>query len=610
MRKPGSRQLRTEYTISEANPDKSDRVELSANPGTERRSAHQDSPPGPLTSHPPNLTAAPSTTATPPAPMPTSPRAARQATAHDANRPLKLSQTPAEASPTPTDTSSRTEDTRHSSALAPLIPTQLWAPQQPRRTPPPPQPPLSTTPLTHEVLKQLLNALDRALSHTRYAVSGRAALAVWGCLAFASASASASESGSAGRQPLPLPARVSIVCPAADADVILAWARTAGWAIYPAAAPCSPRRAAAAAAAAAAGGGRNGNGGHVIGVPLVLPGRPLLTAEKVWAVRLRTVEDEAWWECLERVSPVDPPLPAGYPLEEEIRTRAKVLAVPTLLDQFARGWSGLAEGGDKDKEKARWLARLMLGILRKLAGDTVEGRGRWRLTRENVPFVVDERFWRPFLGAYPEALELLERCRLRSPDDPIRARVQETSPSDGLQQRVGAGSRGLAVPTAAENGLVESDVDSRTGNQHKSSTCSNGVEDKDDRLQMEQDISNQSLRDHMHSGDRGTLGGDPVRGRSTLRHGSFRRSNYDHPASAHGKPPQDNVRDTKLRGFTGESFRVRSAVRDGTFKHSDYGPPVVSSPPPPATRTRGLGDPNRRVGQVQGLEHMDVLELA
>ncbi|KXX79850.1 hypothetical protein MMYC01_202405 [Madurella mycetomatis] len=452
----------------EAHTDGSVLMEPLVNPTTERPtgSTHHDSHSRPLTSHPSYVTTAPLVAALPGPELPASPRVSQQATTWDVSHPL---QPPAESSPTSTITPSSAEQVRHFTP-APLLPHQLRGPRQPRgtttpaRSPRPPAP-LSTTPLTREVLKQLLNTLDHALSHTRYAVSGRAALAVWGCLA----------------DQQPLPARVSIVCPAADADVIIAWARTAGWAVYPA--PYTASRS----AGAAIGDGVGGRGGcSVIGVPIVSPAQPLFNAEKVWAVPLRTVEDEGWWERLERVSPVDPPLPAGYPLEEEIRTRAKVLAAPTLLDQFSRGWSGLALRGEKDKERARWLARMMFGILRKLANDAMQGRGRWRLTRENVPFVVDGRFWRPFVGAYPEALGLLERCGLRSPGDPVRPGVSEASSSDRLlQQRVWTGSRYLTVSTATEGGLAESSIDIGMDNQHENPTYSNHEEDKDDKLGRE-----------------------------------------------------------------------------------------------------------------------------
>jgi hypothetical protein len=249
-------------------------------------------------------------------------------------------------------------------------------------------PPLSTTPLTPETLKQLLDTFDRAMSHTHYAVCGHAALMVWGYR---------------GNNMRHAASHVSIVCPADARQVILTWARTAGWHVYPS---CSP-----------------GDHADVIGVPL--PGSNGELA--VWGFRLRAVGDGEVWERLQRVRPCQMEMPYLGWVGEMIRTEAQVMAVPTLLDEFVRAWyfcgvKGVDEGGD---ERERYVADLILWILRRLAddGEKYGARARWKLTPQNVPCLLYGKFRDAFLRRYPEALDLMQKGGLQDPKHPAISEV-------------------------------------------------------------------------------------------------------------------------------------------------------------------------------------------
>lgn len=273
-------------------------------------------------------------------------------------------------------------------------------------------PPLATTPLTPESLKPLLDTFDRALAHTRYAVCGRAALAVW---TGASSSPSSSAAAPGGLPPslLKLPAHVTVVCPAADGPVLLGWARAAGWHVY-----LDP---------GADGVGDDAGRYAVIGVPVSATSatatREGEQAAAVRAVRVRLMRDD--WDALERVRPaaLEPPY-VGW-AGEMMRTAAQVLAVPTLLDQFCRTWSRLLAREERNREGEKKatagttaaVAGLVLWLLRRLAADAERHgrRARWRLTGWNVPWLLDRRFWKPFVRRYPEAAGLLARCGLRGP---------------------------------------------------------------------------------------------------------------------------------------------------------------------------------------------------
>lgn len=197
-----------------------------------------------------------------------------------------------------------------------------------------------------------------------------------------------------------MPCHVSIVCPAADREVILTWARAAGWEVY-----CCPSSSCCSSSSEE---GDGEGGGEIIGVPLSVPGLPT----QVWGFRLRTVGGEAWGR-LRRVRLSEEGC-VGW-AGEVIRTRAQVMAVGSLVDEFARAWyfCVVREGGGGGVQE-RHIAGLLLWALRRVAAgvERYGTGGIWKLTPENVPCFVYGGFLGAFLGMYPEALELLELCGL------------------------------------------------------------------------------------------------------------------------------------------------------------------------------------------------------
>ena len=277
---------------------------------------------------------------------------------------------------------------------------------------------LSTTPLTSETLKPLLDTIDRVFAHTtRYAVAGRVALAVWGY------------SG-------PLPPHISIACPTADALVLVGWAKTAGWCVFHDA---------------------NGDeeGGMMLGMPVL--GSELIDRdhsmgkgktrdeEVVVGVKLRLVEPSTWGR-LDRVSPLGMRTPYHGWVGQMMRTGAQVLTVPSLVDQFCLAWSDAkiqSEGRAVAAEIVQWL-------LRKLVEDwdICGHKARWTLPLNEglVKWARNERFWRPFRDRYPESKELLKRCGLdgqigseKSPDRMVGG-VEKYAPNS-FRKRVERGER-------------------------------------------------------------------------------------------------------------------------------------------------------------------------
>lgn len=279
----------------------------------------------------------------------------------------------------------------------------------------PTRPPLSTTPLTPETLHRLLDTFDRALAHTRYAICGHAALMVWGYRSTTTTPAAATAEGEAVRPPL---SHVSVVCPAEDRDVILTWARAVGWVVYGSSVSSSPTPFAFASASAEGGRGVE-RGGDVIGVPLL--GGSGSGSGEVWGFRLRAVRDREVWGRLQRVRPVELD---GSEAGLVVRTRAQVMAVPTLLDEFARAWYFCAvRGQEVGTGREGYIAELVVWLLWLVAEDYHENGngGRWKLTLQNMSCLVYGGFWSAFVGRYPEALGLLERCGLPGPAHVVTA---------------------------------------------------------------------------------------------------------------------------------------------------------------------------------------------
>jgi hypothetical protein len=250
-------------------------------------------------------------------------------------------------------------------------------------------------------------------------------------------------SGSTSRH---MPSHVSIICPAEDKQVILSWARAAGWYVYP------------------KEGGGGGGRGEMIGVPV----SGSAAGETVVAFKLRTVENPEVWARLGRVRPLALEPPYVGSLREMMRTTAQVMGVPTLLDQFARAWYLCAvkgEAGSRAGRQERNIAALILWLLQRLAGDAGDRgtvvEGKWKLTAQNVPCVVYEQFRHAFAGRYPKAAELLEICGLRGPvrvaaydeanDVAPEARLDAFDP-DAYKMRIARGegrSRSADEPTVS-----------------------------------------------------------------------------------------------------------------------------------------------------------------
>ncbi|KAH6650482.1 hypothetical protein F5144DRAFT_556331 [Chaetomium tenue] len=104
-----------------------------------------------------------------------------------------------------------------------------------------------------------------------------------------------------------------------------------------------------------------------------------------------------------------------------LRTNARVMAVPTLVNEFAGAWYYcMRQPSGRDEQQQRNIAGLILWTLWRLMGDVdVHGeKARWKLTAQNVPIVSYWGFWRLFVASYPEALNLMKKCGVQLITEP------------------------------------------------------------------------------------------------------------------------------------------------------------------------------------------------
>ncbi|VBB71905.1 Putative protein of unknown function [Podospora comata] len=232
-------------------------------------------------------------------------------------------------------------------------------PPAPTRRPPSSPPRLSQSVMSIPTLKKTLDMLHHILSHTRYMVTGTAAMAIWGYVP---------------PHVNYLPRHVSISCTDDDVPVIKSWAAA------------SP---------------------HCVLIPSC-PGMIGVGIEgKIRAVKIRTVAREMF-ERLGRVSPLGLNRVEQFRGWREgiLRTGVWVVSLRGLLEDLCAGWGGCFRKGNKTLEEEERLRRCGLGILwilRRMREDGGLGK-EWDL-RGGI--VAREEFWVPFTGVWWEGVGLM-----------------------------------------------------------------------------------------------------------------------------------------------------------------------------------------------------------
>ncbi|KAK3329949.1 hypothetical protein B0H66DRAFT_542427 [Apodospora peruviana] len=230
-----------------------------------------------------------------------------------------------------------------------------------------PLPPVPPSPegLDGPALLEALDTFHKSLSHTRYVVSGLAALAVWGFTDV-------------------LPHHITIMCSAADKEVIRAWAKVSGWHLYP-------------------------HKPDMIGLPIFAPNITDPRGGAAVVVRRLKIKGTDSFECSCSEVVVGRTIP----------TIAKVLTLPALLDQYCHAYGVALVDQQQSEERAaaeaaqaaHGIAKTILCLLRRMTDDSTAVVVRL-LTPQNAPHVAESEFWVPFTARYPATLTLFGRCGL------------------------------------------------------------------------------------------------------------------------------------------------------------------------------------------------------
>ncbi|KAM7187834.1 hypothetical protein V8F20_010793 [Naviculisporaceae sp. PSN 640] len=287
-----------------------------------------------------------------------------------------------------------------------------------------PLPPLPE-PLSRASLLSTLDTFHRSLSHTRYAVSGMAALAVWGYTA---------------RDPN----RVTVMCCSSDKAIIRTWAKVAGWHLY----PSQP---------------------DIIGLP---------TSQKgvIRRVRLKGLESDETFDRQERIIPAKLASCEGI-----LPTQAKVLTPVALLNQFAhtymvemqRAQDHTGEQTERTRvehaQRAAEIASMIIWILERmnstlqvlsrtghLSGTSkvfIPPSGLQEITAR-LSYAINAKFRETFDQNHPGAVHLWTRCGLNVEDLHISSFAP--APLGGRQSGSGSTSSSLTTVSRSNTGKSSS----------------------------------------------------------------------------------------------------------------------------------------------------------
>lgn len=225
---------------------------------------------------------------------------------------------------------------------------------------------------------EMLDSLHGALRHTRYALSGRMAMSVWGC--------------SRGARDT-----LSVVCPADSKEAVRIWAVSTGGRFTVTDAEPDILNFHSQEDAGSGGG-----------------------AARSWRIRIRWLPEHTF----EAMPKVEKKLPyrANPHTGEPRAAHVSVLTLPALLDNSAGAWADNLAGGTP-RERLEGVALDVLSILDRivklgfreegsgpLGGGGAAGAGRRECRR-----VMDGAFWVPFVTRYPTAPGRFAECGLGLP---------------------------------------------------------------------------------------------------------------------------------------------------------------------------------------------------
>ncbi|ROV99651.1 hypothetical protein VSDG_03107 [Cytospora chrysosperma] len=212
---------------------------------------------------------------------------------------------------------------------------------------------------------EMLDSLHNALRHTRYSVSGRMAMSVWGC------SRGARDS-------------LSVICPVESKEAVKIWAVST-----------------------------SGRFAMTDAEPDILTFQSQASSQpRLWRIRIRWLPEQMF-EAMPKVE-------KGLTYKENLFTgeyrtaHVNVVTLPALIDNSASAWAdNLAKGISQARLEA--LTRDVLSILDRVIDLNFQEQGSGPLGAAESRHVLDRAFWVPFTRRYPPAAAMFALCGLGLP---------------------------------------------------------------------------------------------------------------------------------------------------------------------------------------------------
>lgn len=242
------------------------------------------------------------------------------------------------------------------------------------------------TPIPHNdrAWYEMLNSVHNALKHTRYSISGRMGMSIYGC-------ANGAKSG------------LSVICPIESREAIKIWCIST-----------------------------SGRFSITEAEPDILsfqsPGTPQ-SPSRTWRIRIRWLR-EATFEAMPKVE-----MALRYdgenPYAGEQVAMVNVLTLPALLDNCAGTWSTEHAGKNPSARRLRSIEDDIFSILERIMDLNFVEEGTGPLTERECRHITRANFWTPFTRKHPDSPAMFALCGLPMPQPRPIATVQP-GPNPGM----------------------------------------------------------------------------------------------------------------------------------------------------------------------------------
>lgn len=223
---------------------------------------------------------------------------------------------------------------------------------------------------------EMLSSLHSALKHTRYSISGRMGMSVWGC-------ANGAKSG------------LSVICPIESREAVKIWCIST-----------------------------SGRFSITEAEPDILsfqsPGTPQ-NPSRTWRIRIRWLR-EATFEAMPKVE-MALRYDDGNPYAGEQVAEVNVLTLPALLDNCAGAWVEHSRRHGEDR-RLRGIEDDVFSILERIMDLNFAEEGTGPLTEHECRHVIRSNFWTPFTKKHPDSPAMFALCGLPMPQPKPVATVQ------------------------------------------------------------------------------------------------------------------------------------------------------------------------------------------